>query len=132
MALRIGLMGFGRVGRNLFRIASKDQDVVFGAISDIADHEALAYLLRFDSIYGRFREPVRLDDGHLHVRAQRIPMLKGKEPGDVPWGDYGVDVVVEATYTVSGSLQLDSLPDDLSEVELEEALEQRDKAFRQQ
>jgi len=90
-------MGFGRVGRNLFRIASKEQDVVFGAISDIANHEALSYLLRFDSIYGRFPEPVRLDDGHLHVRAQRIPMLDGREPGDVPWGDYGVDVVVEAT-----------------------------------
>jgi len=97
MTLRIGLMGFGRIGRNIFRIASKRNDVLVGGISDIADHEALAYLLRFDSIYGRFDEPTRLQDGYLNVRAQHIPMLSGKEPGDVPWGDLGVDIVIEAT-----------------------------------
>ena len=106
MALRIGLMGFGRVGRNLFRIASSYQDVIVGAISDVADHEALAYLLRFDSIYGRFEEPVRLADGHLHVRAQRIPMLEGREPGDVPWGELGVDVVIEATARYRSRIEL--------------------------
>tara|TARA_B100000029_G_scaffold478765_1_gene525175 strand:+ start:3324 stop:4322 length:999 start_codon:yes stop_codon:yes gene_type:complete len=90
-------MGFGRIGRNIFRIASQRNDVQVGGISDIANHEALAYLLRFDSIYGRFEEPVRLSDGKLHVRSQSIPMVSGKEPGDVPWGDLGVDIVIEAT-----------------------------------
>jgi glyceraldehyde 3-phosphate dehydrogenase len=90
-------MGFGRIGRNVFRIASKRNDVLVGGISDIADHEALAYLLRYDSIYGRFNEPTRLQDGFLNVRSQHIPMLSGREPGDVPWGDLGVDIVIEAT-----------------------------------
>ncbi len=97
MTLRLGLMGFGRIGRNVFRIASQRNDVKVGGISDIANHEALAYLLRFDSIYGRFEEPVRLSDGNLHVRSQSIPMVSGKEPGDVPWGDMGVEIVIEAT-----------------------------------
>ena len=97
MSLTLGLMGFGRIGRSLFRIAYKREDLRIGGISDIADHRALEYLLRFDSIYGRFPEPVRLEAGHLHVRADRVPMLQGREPGEVPWGDLGVDVVIEAT-----------------------------------
>ena len=97
MTLKIGLMGFGRIGRNIFRIASERNDVQFGGISDIADHEGLAYLLRYDSIYGRFEEPVNLKKGYLNVRSQHIKMLDGREPGDVPWCDLGVDIVVEAT-----------------------------------
>jgi glyceraldehyde 3-phosphate dehydrogenase len=97
MTLNIGLMGFGRIGRNIFRIASERNDVRFGGISDIADHEGLAYLLRYDSIYGRFDQPVNLHKGYLNVRSQHIKMLDGREPGDVPWGELGVDIVVEAT-----------------------------------
>ena len=97
MATRIGLMGLGRVGRNIFRILYKRDDIRIAAISDTADHAGLAYLLRFDSILGRFPDEVSLKDGHLYAAGRQIRMLSGEKPGDVDWGALGVDVVVEAT-----------------------------------
>ncbi len=97
MATTIGLMGFGRIGRNLFRILYQSKDIKLAAISDIADHKALEYLLRFDTILGPFPDEVSIREGNLYVVGRQIPMLSEKEPGDVPWGDLGVDIVVEAT-----------------------------------
>jgi glyceraldehyde 3-phosphate dehydrogenase len=94
---RIGLMGFGRIGRNLFRILYQRDDIRVAAISDVADHKALEYLLRFDTILGPFPDEVSIKEGNLYVLGRQIPMLSEKEPGDVPWGDLGVDIVVEAT-----------------------------------
>jgi len=96
-AVGIGLMGCGRIGRNLFRILYQSQDIRLRAISDIADHKALEYLLRFDTILGPFPDEVSVKEEHLYVAGRQIPMLSEKEPGDVPWGDLGVDVVIEAT-----------------------------------
>ena len=93
----VGLMGFGRIGRNLFRILYQSKDIRLAAISDIADHKALEYLLRFDTILGQFPDEVSIKEDHLYVAGRQIPMLSEKEPGDVPWGDLGVDVVIEAT-----------------------------------
>ena len=93
----IGLMGFGRIGRNLFRILYQNQDIQLKAISDIADHKALEYLLRFDTILGQFPDEVSIKEGNLYVAGRQVPMLAEREPGDVPWGDLGVDVVIEAT-----------------------------------
>jgi glyceraldehyde 3-phosphate dehydrogenase len=90
-------MGFGRIGRNLFRILYKREDIRIAAISDIADHKGLEYLLRFDTIMGRFPDVVKIQDGHLYVIGRQIPFLAGKEPEDVDWAAHGVDVVVEAT-----------------------------------
>jgi glyceraldehyde 3-phosphate dehydrogenase len=97
MATTIGLMGFGRIGRNLFRILYQSEDIKLAAISDIADHKALEYLLRFDTILGPFPDEVSIQEGNLYVVGRQIPMLSEKEPGDVPWGDLGVDIVIEAT-----------------------------------
>jgi len=97
MAITIGLMGFGRIGRNLFRILYQSEDIKLTAISDIADHKALEYLLRFDTILGPFPDEVSIQDNNLYVVGRQIPMLSEKEPGDVPWGDLGVDIVIEAT-----------------------------------
>lgn len=96
-SVSIGLMGFGRIGRNLFRILYQSETIRLAAISDIADHKALEYLLRFDTILGPFPDEVSVKEGHLYVAGRQIPMLSEKEPGDVPWGDLGVDVVIEAT-----------------------------------
>ncbi len=96
-ATRIGLMGFGRIGRDLFRILYQSDDIRLAAISDIADHKALEYLLRFDTILGPFPDEVSIKSGNLYVAGRQIPMLSEKEPGDVPWGDLGVDIVIEAT-----------------------------------
>ena len=93
----IGLMGFGRIGRNLFRILYQSEDIRLAAISNIADHKALEYLLRFDTILGPFPDEVSIREDHLYVAGRQIPMLSEQKPGDVPWGDLGVDVVIEAT-----------------------------------
>lgn len=97
MPTTIGLMGFGRIGRNLFRILSRSEDIRIGAISDIADPEALTYLVRYDTLLGRFPDLVTYKNGHLYTYGREIPILQGRDPGDVPWGDFGVDYVVEAT-----------------------------------
>src|SRR5574341_229346 len=97
MVVRVGLMGFGRIGRNLFRILYQRDDLRIEAISDIAEPKALEYLLRFDTVLGRFPEEVSIRDGVLHCRGRQVKVLSGREPGDVPWGPLGVDVVVEAT-----------------------------------
>jgi len=97
MPTTIGLMGFGRIGRNLFRILYQSEDIKLAAISDIADHKALEYLLRFDTILGPFPDEVSIRENNLYVAGRQIPMLSEKDPGDVPWGDLGVDIVVEAT-----------------------------------
>lgn len=97
MTIRVGLMGFGRIGRNMFRILYNRDDVQVVAISDIADHKGLEYLLKWDTIMGRFPAEVRVADGHLYTYGRQIRMLSGREPGDVNWGELGVDIVVEAT-----------------------------------
>ncbi len=96
MATTIGLMGFGRIGRNLFRILYQSEDIKLAAISDIADHKALEYLLRFDTILGPFPDEVSIQDNNLYVVGRQIPMLS-ETAGNVPWGDLGVDTVIEAT-----------------------------------
>ncbi len=97
MATRIGLMGFGRIGRSIFRAAAAYDGVEVSGISDIAKPEVLAHLLQFDSILGRYPDKVSFDNGRLQAGAQGAPMLSGRDPGDVSWGELGVDVVVEAT-----------------------------------
>jgi glyceraldehyde 3-phosphate dehydrogenase len=93
----VGLMGLGRIGRNLVRILYDRDDVRLRAIADPADHAGLEYLLRFDTILGRFPAPVSIQDGQLSVAGRQIKMFAAEEPGQVPWGDLGVDVVIEAT-----------------------------------
>jgi glyceraldehyde 3-phosphate dehydrogenase len=95
--LRIGLMGFGRMGRNLFRILHDADDIRIAGISDIADHEGLVYLLRFDTILGRFADEVSLMDGNLYAAGRRTRMLSGQNPGDVDWAELGVHTVIDAS-----------------------------------
>lgn len=97
MPSRIGLMGLGRIGRNIFRLLYNRDDIQLAAISDVADHAALAYLLRFDTLLGRFPEELKLEDSHLHVAGRQIEMLSAAQPGEVNWADLGVDTVIEAT-----------------------------------
>lgn len=98
MPSRIGLMGLGRVGRNIFRLLYNQDDLQLVAINDPADHAGLAYLLRFDTLLGRFPAELRLEDGGgLRVAGRQVQMLSGKQPGDVDWAALGVDTVIEAT-----------------------------------
>lgn len=97
MPTRIGLMGLGRIGRNIFRILYQSDDPRIEAICDVADPAALAYLLRFDTLLGRFPDEVSVLDGALYAAGRQIRMIT-EEPGTVPpWGDLGIDTVIEAT-----------------------------------
>lgn len=94
---RIGLMGFGRIGRNVFRLLRQHPELEVAAICDIAPPEGLAYLLKYDSIYGRYPGDVHHENGILVADGRRIPFLDGKTPADVDWAAHDVDLVVEAT-----------------------------------
>lgn len=97
MPTRIGLMGLGRIGRNLFRLLYENRDLEIAAVSDIADPAALAYLLQFDTILGRFPAHVGYESGQLAIGERRVPIVQGTRPGEVDWAAYGVDTVIEAT-----------------------------------
>ncbi len=107
MKIRIGLMGFGRIGRNVFRILYPQDDVEVVAIADIAEPESLEYLLKYDTVHGRFREPIRVTGGYMYAKGRQIKMIQAREPGEVDWAELGVDIVVEATsrYSTRAMLQ---------------------------
>lgn len=94
---RVGLMGFGRIGRNVFRLLDADGSIEVGAIADTSDPAGLTYLLKYDSIYGRFPKPVELEGSILKVEDAAIPFYNATEPGDLDWGELGIEVVVQAT-----------------------------------
>jgi len=99
MPTGIGLRGLGRIGRNIFRILYKSDDLRIEAVSDVADPAALAYLLRFDTILGRFPDEVSIKDGNLYVAGRQVRMLTEEKGSQAtpPWGELGVEVVIEAT-----------------------------------
>lgn len=107
MAIRVGIMGFGRIGRNVFRILYPRNDIEVAAIVDVAEPESLVYLLRFDTVHGRFGEPVSVSGDAMYVKGKPIRMLRRREPGEVDWAALGVDIVVESTgrYRTRGVLQ---------------------------
>jgi glyceraldehyde 3-phosphate dehydrogenase len=96
---RVAINGFGRIGRAVFRIiaARPESGIEVVAINDLSDDEVLAYLLEYDSVMGRFEEPVSVHDGVMTVGAHRVRMLMERDPAKLPWGELGVDVVVEST-----------------------------------
>ncbi len=97
MAIRVGINGFGRIGRSLFRAAYQDPDLVFVAVNDITDARTLAHLLKYDSIMGIFPEEASWTDNSIIVRGQEIKVLAEKDPANLPWKDLGAEIVVEAT-----------------------------------
>ena len=98
MAVKVGINGFGRIGRNLFRAAhAGDADLEFVAVNDLIDPPTIAYLLKYDSILGRFPGEVEAGDGSITVDGAEIRVLNEKDPASLPWSDLGVEVVVEST-----------------------------------
>ncbi len=97
MAVKIGINGFGRIGRNFFRAAYKDPALEIVAANDITDAKTLAHLLKYDSIHGRFEEAVGVKDGALTVAGKTVQVLAAKDPSELPWGKLGVEVVIEST-----------------------------------
>lgn len=95
--LRVAINGFGRIGRSVFRILEGVEGIDVVAINDLFDHEALRYLLNYDTVMGRFDGPLALEDGHIVTGKSRVRMLSERDPAALPWGDLGVDAVIEAT-----------------------------------
>jgi len=94
---KVAINGFGRIGRAAFRMLSQRDDIDVVAINDVTPNETLAYLTRFDTVYGRYPGVVTLRDGAMTAGTQTVRMLEQKDPAKLPWGELAVDVVVEAT-----------------------------------
>ena len=97
MADRVGINGFGRIGRSVFRILSERDDIEVVAINDLFDNQQLAYLLKYDTVMRRFERQVTADESRCAVDGERVAMTDERDPAQIPWRDVGVDVVVEAT-----------------------------------
>ena len=97
MTIRVGINGFGRIGRMVFRAAQGFDDVQVVGINDLIDPEYLAYMLTHDSVHGRFQGEVAVDNGTLVVNGNRIRLTAERDPAELNWGDLEVDVVVEST-----------------------------------
>jgi glyceraldehyde 3-phosphate dehydrogenase len=98
MPVRVGINGFGRIGRNVFRAAqAKETDIEWVAVNDITDTKTLAHLLKYDSTYGPFPGEVEATADGIKVDGSEVKVLAERDPGALPWGELGVDVVIEST-----------------------------------
>jgi glyceraldehyde 3-phosphate dehydrogenase len=97
MAVKIGINGFGRIGRLVFRRLMKEGQFEVMAINDITDANTLAYLLKYDSVHGKYRGEVKAEAGGIVVDGKKFKILAEKDPSKLPWKDLGVDIVIEGT-----------------------------------
>ncbi|CAB4932818.1 unannotated protein [freshwater metagenome] len=98
MTVRVGINGFGRIGRNFYRaLAAQGADVEIVAVNDLTDNTTLAHLLKYDSILGRLGKDVQATEDAIVVEGKRIVALAERDPSQLPWGDLGVDIVIEST-----------------------------------
>lgn len=97
MVIKVGINGFGRIGRIAFRAAAKRSDIEIVAINDLLDVDYMAYMLKYDSTHGRFDGTVEVKDGHLVVDGKKIRVTSERDPANLKWDEVGVDVVAEAT-----------------------------------
>src|SRR5215207_7651150 len=98
MTIRVGINGFGRIGRNFFR-AAKEQgaDFDFVAVNDLGDVETMAHLLKYDTVMGKLPYEIKAVEGGISVDGDTLKVLGERDPANLPWGDLGVDVVIEST-----------------------------------
>ena len=98
MTTRIGINGFGRIGRNYFRAAlAQGADLEIVAVNDLTSPEALAHLFKYDSVGGRLKETIEVKDGNIVVNGTVVKVLAERDPANLPWGELGVDIVIEST-----------------------------------
>ena len=95
--IKVAINGFGRIGRNAFKIAFERPDMEIVAVNDLTDTKTLAHLLKHDSSYGTYSHDVGFDDENITVNGKKIRVLSEKDPSALPWGDMGIDVVIEST-----------------------------------
>ena len=95
--MRVAINGFGRIGRSVFRIMNERNDIDVVAINDLADNDALAYLLKYDTVMGRFNDTVETEGDILKTSSNTIKMLNQRDPSQLPWAELDVEIVIEAT-----------------------------------
>src|SRR6266536_1811471 len=97
MAIKVGINGFGRIGRNVLRASLKDSNLEFVAVNDVTDPKTLSHLLKYDSVLGNLKSNVKPAEDSISVDGQTIKVFKERDPGKIDWPSFGVDVVVEST-----------------------------------
>lgn len=97
MSMKVAINGLGRIGRAILKLAMDEKSIELVSINDLIDTENLAYLLRFDTVYGRFSKPVTIDGGDLIVAGRKLRTLHSRDPSELPWKQLGVDLVFECT-----------------------------------
>jgi len=107
MAVRVGINGFGRIGRSVFRILSDRDDIEVVAVNDLYENQQLAYLLKYDTVMGVLDKEVSIDGDQMFVDGDRIAMIDEMDPADLPWADLGIDIVVESTGVFRSREQLE-------------------------
>ena len=97
MAIKVGINGFGRIGRNVFRVITEREDIDVVAINDLADARTLSLLLKYDSVHGKFDGNIEVKEDAMVVKGKEIKLTKEKDPARLPWKELGVDIAIEST-----------------------------------
>ncbi|MDP6923514.1 MAG: type I glyceraldehyde-3-phosphate dehydrogenase [Candidatus Scalindua sp.] len=97
MAIKVGINGFGRIGRNVFRVIAEREDVDVVAINDLADARTLSLLLKYDSVHGKFNGDIEAKEDAIIVKGKEVKLTKEKDPAKLPWSELGVDIAIEST-----------------------------------
>src|SRR5438093_8601567 len=97
MAVKVGINGFGRIGRNIFRTALGDQDIEFVAVNDITDTKTLAHLLKYDSVLGNLHHDIKVSGNGISVEGKEFHVFSERDPASIPWGLVGAEIVIEST-----------------------------------
>lgn len=98
MTIKVGINGFGRIGRMVFRAVAKDfKDIEIVGINDLLDADYLAYMLKYDSVHGRFPKDVSVDGSNFVVDGKKIRLTAERDPADLKWGDVGAEIVIDCT-----------------------------------
>jgi glyceraldehyde 3-phosphate dehydrogenase len=97
MTIKVGINGFGRIGRNVFRIAERVKDIEIVAVNDLTDAKTLAHLLKYDSVHGTYEGEIKAEDSSIIVDGREIRVSAEKDPSNLPWKSLGVDIVIEST-----------------------------------
>jgi glyceraldehyde 3-phosphate dehydrogenase len=97
MAVKVGINGFGRIGRLFYRAAAGNPDIDVVAVNDLTDPKTLAYLFKYDSVHGIWKGDCKAGDGSVIIDGNEVKVLSQRDPAALPWGDLGVQIVVEST-----------------------------------
>src|SRR3990167_1657613 len=97
MAIRVGINGFGRIGRQVYRAAAEMNDIEIVAVNDLTNAKTLAHLLKYDSVHGIFPGEIKAEGDTIYANGKALKVLSERDPAALPWGELGVDIVIEST-----------------------------------